>query len=186
MRIMPNWVHAAFNVSGDRAELERFRRMMIRPVEKTEPEIDHASYAEEMTIKAALPSRTLTFDFNGILPMPGPEGRQPCEVWAIENWGTKWNASNVWVNVENPDNIWFQFSTPWDFPTPVFEALAREFPTLVISGSASEENGEFELVGDFNGDEPWGPGKIDWIIITGDDDDDEDGSTEGLEEDLPT
>ena len=162
---MPNWVCAGFSVTGDRTELERFRRLMITPTGQGGSA--DASAPAEPSVKGgrgAQPpeGRRLAFDFNGIVPMP-PMGECPDpEAWAAENWGTKWNAQEVDVRIDDPDLVWFQFMTPWTFPARVFEALAREFPTLVLSGSAYEESGEFELVGEFNGKNDWGPGEIGW------------------------
>lgn len=141
---MPNWVAAGFNVTGDRAELARFKKLMIK--------------TDETSAKG-----DLTLDFNGIIPMPPEEECADPEAWAVANWGTKWNAQSVDISADDPDLVWLQFLTAWDFPDPVFEALAREFPTLVFKGSAYEESGEFELVGQFNGGGTWGPGKIDWL-----------------------
>lgn len=153
---MPNYVYSAFNVTGDGTERDRFRRLMFRPV----PPAD----------TGALPGTETIFDFQAILPMP-PEGerQQGYERWASEHWGTKWNAFDLDMQVSE-DRIWFQFTTAWDFPTPVFEALAAEFPTLVFAGSSYEDNGGFELLGEFNGADDWGPGKIDWGGSDHDDD----------------
>ncbi|RSY79346.1 hypothetical protein DAH66_17425 [Sphingomonas koreensis] len=153
---MPNYVYSGFTVAGDRSELDRFRRMMFRPVTEADT--------------GALPRTEMIFDFNGIIPMP-PEGeRQGYERWATEHWGTKWNAFDLDTQVSE-DLIWFQFTTAWDFPTPVFEALAAEFPALVFAGSSYEDNGAFELLGEFNGANDWGPGEIEWASFDDDDDD---------------
>lgn len=39
--------------------------------------------------------------------------------WRCENWGTKWNVSDVWIS----DN-YISFSTAWSVPGPILEALA--------------------------------------------------------------
>ena len=171
---MPNWVHAGFNVTGDRSELQRFERMMIRP----RSEVGMPCYADFPTPRRSVrpgantsEGRKLTFDFNGIIPMP-PERECPnWEAWAVDNWGTKWNAQEVSTKTK-PDNIWFQFSTPWDFPTPVFEALANEFPMLVFAGSAYWED-KSAFTGEFNGNDDWGPGEIEWAIDTSADEDED-------------
>lgn len=63
--------------------------------------------------------------------------------------------------------FWSQFTIDADFQTELFEAIAAEFSTLVFSGSAYDDPTEpdrTEYIGTFNGDEPWGPGKIDWLL----------------------
>lgn len=153
---MPNFVYSGFNVTGDPAELKRFEHRMFRP----------ATDADN-----ALPRSSQMFDFNGIIPMPAEAERSFYERWAVEHWGTKWNAFDLDHRFEDK-NIWFQFTTAWDFPTPVFEALAEEFPKLVFAGSSYEDSGEFELLGEFNGADDCGPGEIQWMSFTDDGDGD--------------
>ncbi|MBN2973154.1 hypothetical protein JW805_14100 [Roseomonas aeriglobus] len=147
---MPNWVYSGFNVTGPPTEIARFKHMMFKPVS------DPASAAVQGSLQ-----KTMMLDFGGILPMP--VGEEDVENWAVDNWGVKWNALDLDCNLRDRDTVWFQFTTPWDFPTPVFEALASEFPSLIFAGSSYEESGDFELVGEFNGENDWGPGQIQWL-----------------------
>jgi len=176
---MPNFVCAGFTVTGDPVELQRFKDRMVKP----EHEVGMAAYFDipspprKQYVDPATPEGgKLTLDFNGIIQMPPEEECPDWEGWAVEHWGTKWNAQSVDMRDERPDRFWFQFMTAWDFPTPVFAALAREFPALVFEGSAYEESGEFELAGQINGDNSWGPAVIDW----GEEPDEEDEDDEGV------
>ncbi|WP_137787765.1 hypothetical protein [Sphingomonas sp. 3P27F8] len=154
---MPNFFFAGFNVTGDPAELKRFTDRMFRPV----VEADNA-----------LPRTELMFDFNHIIHMPATAAATNFRDWAIDNWGVVWSAIDLDYRFEE-HNVWFQFTTAWDFPTPIFQALAAEFPSLVIAGSAYEEGHEVEMIGEFGGANDWGPGKIEWILGGPDDDDDD-------------
>ena len=154
---MPNWCCIGFRVIGDPDELERFTSMMTKTVKSDNPVSRNADGFE------------LIFDFNGIIPMP-PEAERDCyEAWAVDNWGTKWNAQDLQLHVGD-GFVRFQFDTPWDFPLPVFEALAEEFPDLVFSGSAYEDNGAFAFRGQFNGDDSWCPVEVDRSSDEDDDD----------------
>lgn len=155
---MPNWCCAAFNVTGDEVEMDRFFQTMFRTVE-----------ADSLAKRIGL-SEMVILDFNGIIPMPSepPEGH---EAWALKHWGTKWNAHTRSFDRPNGTSLRFQFDTPWTFPTPVFDALAAAFPGLVFSGSAYEDSGAFEMTGEFNGEDSWGPGEIHWADPCETDDD---------------
>lgn len=61
--------------------------------------------------------------------------------WAIDNWGTKWNACNVSVGEKS-----IYLDTAWSFPAPIFEKLSE----------ICEEN-NVEMSGYFC-DEDWGGG----------------------------
>ena len=109
---MPNWVVNTLKViNGDPQEIFEFVR--------TEKSV---------------------FDFNNLIPMPEHIQNTDEEVirasgfklpawyaWGVDNWGTKWNASEARYSTKEPDTaIWFD--TAWAPPVPVFEALAKRFP----------------------------------------------------------
>lgn len=150
---MPNWMHSGFEVTGAPAEVARFKSMMLRPITEADRIFD--------------PHRSgIVLDFNGILPMPPEEALSNYVGWASLNWGVDRNADNLTIHSDEENLIRFQFDTPWEFPTPVFEALAREFPGLVFSGSAFEDSDGNEWKGEFNGANDWGPGEIEWVVNT--------------------
>lgn len=49
--------------------------------------------------------------------------------WALENWGTKWNASDSDVTGLG-NTLWVTFATAWSFPFPVMRKLVETFPML--------------------------------------------------------
>ena len=84
--------------------------------------------------------------------------------WCIENWGTKWDACETKMDRVDKDLIVFHFDTAWAPPEPVIEALAKKFPTAIVSheffeggmgfsGSARYEFGELveRNLGDYCG-----------------------------------
>lgn len=153
---MPNFVLCGFHVVGDAAEVERFKARMITErfsdtAGKPVPFLDFAAiippppcFGDHTTERRA--------DFGGSVP-----NEQDFESWAVDHWGTKWDAQQLVINTDEPGDFGFQFDTAWDFPLPVFQALADEFPTLVFSGSAIEDSEDFAYRGEFNGDDDWGP-----------------------------
>jgi hypothetical protein len=160
---MTTWICSGFSVTGDPDELARFKSTMFRPI--TEAERSGVFDPHRSGIR---------LDFNGIIPMPTGMALPDRGEWASLNWGTERNADNLTIRENTEAEIIFQFDTPWDFPTQVFEALANEFPGLVFSGSAFQANDGPEWKGEFNGANDWGPGEIDWDTntpLTEDDDD---------------
>ncbi|NOG70448.1 hypothetical protein [Roseicella sp. DB1501] len=76
--------------------------------------------------------------------------------WSIANWGTKWNSYSFSIDAEEP--LSFRFDTAWNFPTPVFEKLAADFPGLRFDCVCFDEGWNFAGRGCFNpgpGDEPF-------------------------------
>ena len=73
--------------------------------------------------------------------------------WSIANWGTKWNSYNFSMdNDDVPDRLSFRFDTAWSFPGPIFEKLARIFPTVRFECTCFDEGWFFAGRGAFNGE----------------------------------
>ena len=74
------------------------------------------------------------FDFEKIIPMPTEE-KDNWYDWRINNWGTKWNASEVEV-----DGTSVTFETAWSAPNEVTAALAHRFPQQLIRHTWYDED----------------------------------------------
>lgn len=49
--------------------------------------------------------------------------------WSCENWGTKWDAGDVSLNMGS-EGIQLSFQTAWSTPEPIWAKLAELFPSL--------------------------------------------------------
>lgn len=65
--------------------------------------------------------------------------------WCVKNWGTKWNAYDVFPVSHGTNRTTFTFTCAWSDPRPIIEELARRFPALKLkvwcSGEVDEEYG---------------------------------------------
>ena len=120
---MPNWVFNKVYFYGDKEKIKE--------------------------IKDAVSTEDNKFDFNKIVPMPdniycGPLGQEEMRRygknnwydWSWDNWGTKWNASDVCWSGDN----FVSFSTAWNTPEKVFKALAEKYPDVEFSVSFADED----------------------------------------------
>lgn len=55
--------------------------------------------------------------------------------WQIAHWGTKWNAYNQFRDGDR-----WAFDTAWSTPMPIWEALAKQFPTLTLQVEYADED----------------------------------------------
>lgn len=78
--------------------------------------------------------------------------------WCVNNWGTKWNALNTFIDEENAI---IYFETAWDAPFPIYEALSNATNSKLAFLYADEDlggqhgyilvhNGKIDLSGQFN------------------------------------
>lgn len=143
---MPNYSNNTLSVEGDKDEVARFI--------------------------ATAKSDGMDIDFNNFIKMPeelknteqvsyaDPDQRKKQEAiyasnrekygfgswydWAIESWGTKWNAGDIELQIlEDGNTAFYTFATAWDAPIPVIEEMSKRFPNLKFIFSAWEESNEF-------------------------------------------
>lgn len=89
------------------------------------------------------------FDFNKVVPMPenifkGSLGNAEREKygknnwydWSWENWGTKWNAYETYIDGDGTLCFW----TAWSAPIPVIDALAKKYPDVDIHHEWADED----------------------------------------------
>lgn len=60
--------------------------------------------------------------------------------WNVRNWGTKWDACNVYV-WEEPEELRYDFDTAWSIPEPALIAMSAKYPSLTFDLHAEEEQG---------------------------------------------
>jgi hypothetical protein len=61
--------------------------------------------------------------------------------WNCENWGTKWDASDVDRIDQGKDHIQYTFQTAWSPPIQVMQSLSEQHPNLHIELEWEEEQG---------------------------------------------
>lgn len=103
----------------------------------------------------SLGSSTKYVDFNSVIPMPSEDdpiftatrvdygfasgyqndGFSPLG-WAVNNWGTKWNA----YDIERLSPASVKFNTAWSHPEPVILALSKKFPDEIIQVTYADED----------------------------------------------
>ena len=97
-------------------------------------------------IKAEVKTEGNDFDFETIISVPteldGQEGHQ----WRLDNWGTKWNSSEVY----NFDNV-FAFDTAWCTPFELMLNLSKKYFDVEFNVRFSDEDfgynvGEYTLL----------------------------------------
>ncbi|MEC0233568.1 hypothetical protein P4H71_04260 [Paenibacillus kribbensis] len=82
-------------------------------------------------------------DFNTLVPMPkaieasyGESGLRPAWYqWSLDNWGTKWNAYDIYIT----ENV-IRFDTAWSAPGPIFQALYNRFPDYTFDIKYADED----------------------------------------------
>ena len=53
--------------------------------------------------------------------------------WRLQNWDTKWDAYDVIVTDDDPDQLEVEFNTAWSPPEAICHALREQYPDLSVS-----------------------------------------------------
>lgn len=56
--------------------------------------------------------------------------------WCVTHWGVKWDGSNISIEYKSDNILLVRYDTPWDTPTPMFEALENQHKDLTILNMA--------------------------------------------------
>lgn len=125
---MPNWVYNNVTISGEVAEVSKLITDMARSVP-----------AEDGTLTET------HFSFWNVV---NPTDEELVDYWSttwydwrLQNWGCKWDASDVVTDRNSDGSVQYAFETPWSPPLPIYEKLAEQYPTLNFEWSYEEEQG---------------------------------------------
>ena len=53
--------------------------------------------------------------------------------WRVQNWDTKWDAYDVSVYDDDPEQLEVSFNTAWAPPEPICSAIREQYPDISVS-----------------------------------------------------
>ena len=53
--------------------------------------------------------------------------------WRLQNWDTKWDAYDVCVTDDDPDQLEVEFNTAWSPPEAICHEIREQYPDLSVS-----------------------------------------------------
>ena len=60
--------------------------------------------------------------------------------WHCDNWGTKWDACDPYVQRISDTELSIYFDTAWSFPYPIWKKLATKFPSATFNIKFADED----------------------------------------------
>ena len=58
--------------------------------------------------------------------------------WRLQHWDTKWDAYDVCVTDDDPENVEIEFNTAWSPPEAICSAIREQYPDVSVSWSYDE------------------------------------------------
>ena len=62
--------------------------------------------------------------------------------WRIQNWDTKWDAYDVVVTDDDPENVEIEFNTAWSPPEAICNEIREQYPDVSVSWFYDEPGAE--------------------------------------------
>ena len=123
---MPNWVFNTVTISGDKHALNSFMERAKQPYD-----VHGETRSEELSF------------WNFVKPEDVELYKDNWYNWNIDNWGCKWDASDVYVQDHIDDDTvrYLEFNSPWGPPIEAFRAMAGLYPELTFEFHYAEEQG---------------------------------------------
>ena len=53
--------------------------------------------------------------------------------WRVQNWDTKWDAYDVVVTDDDPENVEIEFNTAWSPPEAICNQIREDYPDVSVS-----------------------------------------------------
>ena len=103
--------------------------------------INNQNQRKLKAIAKKLKSEESEFTFQKIVPRPKElDASDAWYDWNIQNWGCKWDASDVYAKIEN-NTLIYNFSTPWSAPLDLIYKFSKTVPDSLIEYHYEEEQG---------------------------------------------
>ena len=138
---MPNHCHNRVTVYAHHSDDEDKARAQIAKIKSIfEDEAIFTQFIPE-------PDWATTPNKDGELPIQ-PSGDNPFHVpwfkstdraddrwydWRLQNWDTKWDAYEVSIDDDDPDQLEVSFQTAWCPPDAICHAMREQYPDLSVS-----------------------------------------------------
>ena len=138
---MPNWCYNRISVYGDSDTVDQVKEIhdifdkCSDPFNQILPIPDFKNIPNE---KGELPvlRRELNKDgsvFYETYDFPDGKNDDRWYHWCIDNWGTKWELSELDIDYQDDEQLELTFSTAWSPPEGIVEKLREKYPKLNFS-----------------------------------------------------
>lgn len=129
---MPNWCSNALIVKGPKKDLDAFKATLN--TKDASGQVCEFSFAQTVPPPANMITGSLSFED---MQKAKDAGVPTWYDWQSENWGTKWDACEVMLEVK-AKSVEVRFDTAWAPPLAWFKSFATKFPNLTAELAYNE------------------------------------------------
>lgn len=127
---MPNWCNNNLFVEGEKKELNKFKKKAVKDKEPLCLD-NFVPMPKELDIDSGCFSGDKKTEMEKIYKENEKKyGYKSWYEWRIENWGTKWDISDVEIMDSGDTFIQYMFDTAWSPPTEWLRKVSEKYPEL--------------------------------------------------------
>ena len=148
---MPNWCSNTLIVEGDLNELVDFKSKVLVPSETTKGDLDftmeglHPTPKELLEMTSPVMWRGELHDEEGqkefenhVKELEKKYGYTDWYNWRVDNWGTKWDAGDSYVDERDGESLCINYTTAWGPNSMFVHYASKQFPNLHFKLSYEE------------------------------------------------
>ena len=120
---MPNWCSNIVYVKGTGEAKEKIEEIFSKeePFAEIKPEPNYDEVAVPWGLAKVLSAKRNEVE----LEEPEPGRKNAWRDWRIANWGTKWEPSDLGIDLDDEGNLTLVFDTAWTPPAKLLEELSK-------------------------------------------------------------
>jgi hypothetical protein len=134
---MPNWCSNTLTISGDAKQIKEFKEISeVKGKEKTDLSFNKTVPIPSIINQEATISPSKDKPNKLLKKLLGADNWYD---WSVKNWGTKWDANNAELTMDNDEYLEYIFETAWNPPVEWLEKVSKKFPKLEFRMKYEEE-----------------------------------------------
>ena len=135
---MPNWCRNRVTVSGTEEDISKLSEIFSDTKSIFNHIIQSPDWKRLPNEKGEFPKLRQELNKDGSVfyeTYDFPDGKNDDRwyYWCIDNWGTKWDVSELSIDYDDDEVLELTFSTAWSPPQGVVEKLKEKYPDLSFS-----------------------------------------------------
>ena len=129
---MPNWCWNHLEVTGDEKQLQEFVEKSTTNLEKDKEFSFNGTHPQPEDLNITKGTQTQDEKEQAMLNK-AKYGYTDWYDWRCDNWGTKWDACESYINHNDIDFFSVTFDTAWSPPIEWIKYIMKDFPDLRFS-----------------------------------------------------
>jgi hypothetical protein len=133
---MPNWCENNLTFSGDEEVIKRIKNWYDEYQQSGKMDVGLFEFFYPMPKELELTTSPSPERNQTLIEKYGSDNWYD---WRCNNWGTKWDVSEIIIEDKDEDFLWLSFNTPWCPPIKFYEKFTKDYPAVDVHANYYEQ-----------------------------------------------